>query len=312
MMTSIFNTVNTQTYDTISDDGYPVLCFGNPEEKYLTKIKMNDDLYNNDQFWRSINSKILTLVYNRVKFEDKLYTEQSEIIEFINNHYLVYAPNEKLEVVLKFLHSLTSYDGQRLEINLEEDIISTELWRKLYLANSDEFEFYVTVLYDNDYINYLKSGYSLIDLYITIKGMSYLSQKNPVSSSRNCFVAMSFDPKLQRAYEDGILPAIKETGFIPVIVSNVHVDSDKTINDAIIAGIKEAKFVIADFTMHKAGVYFEAGYALGRGLKVIYTCSKKDLRKAHFDTRNFQHIVWETPEELKYKLIDKIKAFVLN
>jgi nucleoside 2-deoxyribosyltransferase len=142
--------------------------------------------------------------------------------------------------------------------------------------------------------------------------MSYLSQINTDSSSRSCFVAMSFDPKLRQAYEDGILPAIKETGFIPVIVSNVHVDSDKTINDAIIAGIKEAKFVIADFTMHKAGVYFEAGYALGRGLKVIYTCSKKDLRKAHFDTRNFQHIVWETPEELKQKLVEKIKAFILD
>ena len=63
---------------------------------------------------------------------------------------------------------------------------------------------------------------------------------------------------------------------------------------------------------YKAGVYFEAGYALGRGQKVIYTCKKDDISNAHFDTRNYQHIVWETADDLKQKLIDKINAFVLD
>jgi nucleoside 2-deoxyribosyltransferase len=86
----------------------------------------------------------------------------------------------------------------------------------------------------------------------------------------------------------------------------------KTINDAIIAGIKKSRFTIADFTQHKAGVYFEAGYALGRGQKVIYTCRADEIANAHFDTRNYQHIVWENSEDLKQKLIDKITAFVLD
>jgi hypothetical protein len=57
-------------------------------------------------------------------------------------------------------------------------------------------------------------------------------------------------------------------------------------------------------------VYFEAGYALGRGLKVIYTCREDQIDEAHFDTRNYPHILWKDADELKKKLIDKIEVFI--
>ena len=147
-------------------------------------------------------------------------------------------------------------------------------------------------------------------MIITVEGLTALAKINEQKNSRYCFVAMSFDSTLKSAYSQAIAPAIRETGFLPLIVSEEHVESDKTINDAILAGIKKARFTIADFTQHRPGVYFEAGYALGRGQKVIYTCREDDIKNAHFDLRNNQHILWRESEDFKKKLVDKIEAFI--
>ncbi len=88
------------------------------------------------------------------------------------------------------------------------------------------------------------------------------------------------------------------------------IPSDVTINDAILAAIKRSKFTIADFTGHKRGVYFEAGYALGRQQKVIYTCREDDINNAHFDTRNYAHILWKEPSDLREQLINKIEVYI--
>jgi len=121
---------------------------------------------------------------------------------------------------------------------------------------------------------------------------------------------MSFDTEMIKIYNEWIEPSIRESDFEPYIVFNQHPESDVTINDEILAGIKKAKFTIADFTYHKAGVYFEAGYALGRGQKVIYTCREDNIGTAHFDTRNYQHLVWKDGADLKKKLMDKIEVFI--
>jgi hypothetical protein len=42
------------------------------------------------------------------------------------------------------------------------------------------------------------------------------------------------------------------------------------ITDEIIASINQSAFVIDEFTENKHGVYYEAGYAAGRELPVIY------------------------------------------
>ena len=86
------------------------------------------------------------------------------------------------------------------------------------------------------------------------------------------------------------------------------------IDDEIIAEIRRSRFVVADFTCERekvrGGVYYEAGFALGLGLPVIWTCRKDCLDYLHFDTRQYNHIVWETPEELYARLKARIGAFI--
>ena len=64
----------------------------------------------------------------------------------------------------------------------------------------------------------------------------------------------------------------------------------------------------ADFTQNRPGVYFEAGFALGLGKRVIWLCKKTDLGELHFDTRQFNMIDYETPEELRNRVRARIAA----
>jgi nucleoside 2-deoxyribosyltransferase len=80
--------------------------------------------------------------------------------------------------------------------------------------------------------------------------------------------------------------------------------------DQIISAINDSKFLIADFTGHRQGVYFEAGYALGQEKEVIWLCRESDISNTHFDTRLYNHIVWKDAEDLRKKLEDRIAAVI--
>jgi len=67
---------------------------------------------------------------------------------------------------------------------------------------------------------------------------------------------------------------------------------------------------VADFTGSRGGVYFEAGFALGLGIPVIWSCRKNDVKKVHFDTRQYNHIVWNDSSDLYRQLRDRIEATI--
>ncbi len=130
--------------------------------------------------------------------------------------------------------------------------------------------------------------------------------------SAQCFVAMWFDDSMNEAYKDGLEPAVRACGYDPVRVDGI--EHNGKIDDRIIAEIKRSRFIVVDFTSKKdkprGGVYYEAGFAHGLNIPVIFTCHKDIINHVHFDTRQFNHIVWATPEDLKVKLIDRISAVI--
>jgi nucleoside 2-deoxyribosyltransferase len=76
----------------------------------------------------------------------------------------------------------------------------------------------------------------------------------------------------------------------------------------IVAEIKRSGLLVADFTAHRQSVYYEAGFAHGYGIPVIWTCRADHIRAAHFDTRQYNHIVWDTPATLRARLTSRIEA----
>lgn len=55
------------------------------------------------------------------------------------------------------------------------------------------------------------------------------------------------------------------------------------IDDKILAEIRRSGLLVADFTGHRQGVYFEAGFALGLDVPVIWCCREDEIEKAHFE-----------------------------
>ncbi len=148
-------------------------------------------------------------------------------------------------------------------------------------------------------------------LVLTIEGWQRAEalRRNPIES-RRVFVAMSFDQSLNDAWTIGVAPGIERSGYYSAHRVDTEQHNDK-IDDRIIAEIRRSAMVVADFTHHRGGVYFEAGFALGLGRPVIWTCRKDQIGGAHFDTRQYNHITWEDERELADALDLRIRALYL-
>lgn len=145
---------------------------------------------------------------------------------------------------------------------------------------------------------------------ITPKGWAHietLKQSNP--NSKKVFVAMWFDDEMKEICDKFIFPAIKKVGFYPVRIDNKEHNND--INDEIIGEIRSSRFVVADFTGNRGGVYYEAGFANGLNIEVIHMCKKDELENVHFDVNHRNIIDWKTGEELYQRLTNRIKATII-
>ena len=80
----------------------------------------------------------------------------------------------------------------------------------------------------------------------------------------------------------------------------------------MIAEIRRSRFVVADFTQgadgNRGSVYYEAGFAFGAGVPVIFTARADSLGGLAFDTRQYSHLTWSEPAELRRKLTHRIDA----
>lgn len=133
-------------------------------------------------------------------------------------------------------------------------------------------------------------------------------QKTSVKSDQ-AFVAMWFSEEVHDAWQEGIKPALDSLGWQGLRIDEL--EHNEMIDDKIVAEIRKSSLLVADFTGHRQGVYFEAGFALGLGIPVIWCCREDMIAEAHFDTRQYNHIVWTTPSDLREKLVNRIEALGL-
>ena len=174
-----------------------------------------------------------------------------------------------------------------------------------------EVEFLLRYLKTNGWVQFDRDDREAINCIVTVDGHSKIAEAETGQDFAQCFVAMWFNPSMDEAYEKGIRPAIEATGYRPLRIDRKE-DLLGKIDDAIIAEIRKSKFVVADFT-HGAGgargsVYYEAGFAHGLDIPVIFLCRKESMDDLPFDTRQFPHIDWTTPDELRERLKSRILA----
>ena len=147
---------------------------------------------------------------------------------------------------------------------------------------------------------------------VTVDGYSFLEEQRSAPASSQAFVAMWFDSSMDDVYAEGIKPAIEHAGYMPLRIDRTeHINK---IDDEVIRELRRSRFVVADFTSGDGGargsVYYEAGFAHGLGIPVIWTCRSDQIDDIHFDTRQYAHIPWCNQTELRDALEARIGAVI--
>jgi hypothetical protein len=246
-------------------------------------------------------------IYTRSTSENVLSDDLDRLPLLTENNYEALARSQmhqsveqKLENLLRVLHERTDYPGEYVGFVLEEE------YPLVGAVEVDEARFFLRHLINTNLVAGDINGKSF---HITVDGWNRLTQTPAGGVPGTCFVAMSYASELSAAFDDGIRPAVTDDcGFRVIRVDRV--EHNENINDKIIGDLRSAQFVVADFTDHRPGVYFEAGFALGLGRPVVWTCRASDFDNAHFDTRPYNHIVWQHPRDLREKLTARIRATI--
>ncbi len=207
-------------------------------------------------------------------------------------------PFESINLLLEHIHRKTKIPGEAVHLDINND------FPIVYARDQREFKYYIDKARELGLIEWKGNE---TDYLLGLKGWErVLELGKSIIKSNQAFVAMWFDASLLDAYREGIIPALEQSRFKPHRI-DFQEHNDK-IDDRIIAEIRRSGLLVADFTGHRGGVYFEAGFAMGLGIPVIWTCRKNHAKKLHFDTRQYNHIIWDTPEDLKIKLTNRIAA----
>ena len=223
---------------------------------------------------------------------------------------------EKLDRILMYLYRHSDTLFAPVTLPKSEPAIASA-------KNDDEFAMMLTPLQELGEIQIVEGGYRW-KYNLTLEGVKRAEILSETSSvSKQCFVAMWFEPcEMNGVYSNAISVAVKKAGYDPLIISEKEQNND--ICDEIIAEIRSSKFLVADLTGNRGGVYYEAGFAQGLGIPVIWCCRKdwfdtqidvkkdgtdeegkprtvtvKETRRVHFDVNHLGFIVWENQEKLQ-------------
>jgi hypothetical protein len=206
-----------------------------------------------------------------------------------------YTPPEMLDNILSLIARMSPGPSDFSTFDVNTDYPT-------FIARSvQEAKFYLDELVRRQFI---AGGTQFV---VTFKGWEHLEEiKRRGQLSNRVFVAMWFDKRMDDLFEKGIDPAIRKAKYVPLRIDrHEHVNR---IDDEIIGQIKRSRFMVADFTGNRHGVYFEAGLMMGLGRTVVWMCNADELKEMHFDVRQFNFIDYESLENAKTRLYNRILA----
>ena len=253
---------------------------------------------------RDLGSKLTAWIRDRWESGAEVPEINSNTLKEVEAALPVYRVMEKQLLLLRAFERRTKFPGQHI-------VVDSQLDYPLAWAGSEkEFTYLLRSVIERNLIRRTDGPADLSDSFaykfeITATGWDFLEEhERPSVITDQVFVAMYFSEDLKPAWESGIKPALINAGYRPYRVdAEPHIDR---IDTKIITEIKNSRFLVADVTKQRPGVYFEAGYALGLGLPVFWCVQREDKENVHFDTRQYNHIIWEDEQDLA----DQLHLFV--
>ena len=199
-------------------------------------------------------------------------------------------------------------EGLGSEFNLQDHELAAMAWSES--TSKQDIVFLLRDLSEQNCVE-IKQG-SEWTVAVTPAGYRYIEDQTVNLRSHEAFVAMWFSNEMKELWEEGIKPGVLDAGYKPI-----RIDEEPRvtrIDIAILEKIEKSRFLVVDTTQGcdgpRASVYFEAGYASGLKLPIIYTCREEmvNSNSLPFDIRQLSHLTWQTPEGLRAALTKKIRS----
>jgi hypothetical protein len=215
------------------------------------------------------------------------------------------AVSEQADRLLRHLAKLHPQPGATFAIPLRDPDLQATAW-----AYGDGHMTYLI----RDYLAKLRridvsgaAANSEFTATIAPEGWARLEQLQSVNpDSPHAFIAMHFHASTDDIRKE-LTAGVERAGYRVLIVDEKP--SNDFILDEILGGIRQSRFVVADFTNQRGGVYFEAGFAQGLGLPVVRTCRADQVGQLHFDVNHYSFLLWE-PEKLE-EFAEKLRNHIL-
>lgn len=232
--------------------------------------------------------------------ENLLYLDRKRVAEILESPLIPRTVSDRISKLVTYIDANTRYFGQAI-------VPPSEI---MYIVNEQEQVDFLSALRTEGLISLVWTNEGEPSVALKLKSFEFVKLRPKVTRPGHCFVAMWFDPSMDTFFENIVKPACSEAGYTAMRVSDKEFTGE--ITDEIIAGIKESAFVIADFTGHRGGVYYEAGFAIGLGKTVIQMCNEKDLGQLHFDINHRNTIFWNITDTdmVKRALANRIRATI--
>lgn len=147
------------------------------------------------------------------------------------------------------------------------------------------------------------------DVMLTLGGWKAYREIARRHRSRQAFMAMQYgDTELDAIVDQHFRPAVKLAGFELRRLDDAP--EAGLIDNRLRVEVRRSRLLICDLSHDNRGAYFEAGFAEGLGLPVIYTCDSDKFRAVHFDTRQSLFVVWRR-DDLP-SAAEQLKATIRN
>lgn len=221
-------------------------------------------------------------------------------------------PSEQVDNIIMFLGNECKIYGKTiLHISNSPDL--DRLMIEACIADIKTANIFIDTLINDKYLEKPE----ITTLTLTLQGWKKYEELIKTNiDSKKAFMAMQFD-KIQIDFVNKYLkPAVKETGFDLVLLTDIS-SAESLIDNKLRVAINNSRFLICDLTHQNKGAYWEAGYAEGLGRPVIYICEEEkfDKDKPHFDTNHQEFFKWKDGDEASIKkfvdqLQDKIRVTI--
>lgn len=308
---------NEGKYTSVIDESVVFNCSSEEKEKRLNAIF--NFIFDRP---RTTSGKYWKFIYKEDEEYDEYFTENSKdgrIRTTINVKYLLNkypkTLHERVDAILLNLAKL--HPKFFTNFNIHDMVYSYPrlfYFDDLLTNNVYEHNTFTKILASLKYIEQTSDVYQGEFTLYTLtpeawKRIEYL--KENIQTSKNIFIAMSFDKSVEYI-ENAFKEAIKATGYTPIIIKDK--EHNNYIMPEIFYAIEHAAGVVVDVTKENLGVYYEAGYALGKKKEVIVCCKeeifKDPEKKPHFDIAQKSMIIWKDEKDLIERLKSRINATI--